>query len=398
MFILGLGLYALSSLAGGLAGSPAVLIAARAVQGLGGALLSAATLSLVHTTFAEGRERNRALSVWGAAGGSGMILGSLLGGVLTQAFGWESVFFVNVPLAVLAMALAFVLIAPDAARQTGRRFDLPGALTATAGTTLVVFALVEGPESGWGSPSILVSAGLGALLLLAFVAIERRSSDPLMPMRLFANRNLSTGVAITFLFTATFGTLLYFLTVYFQSVHGYSALGTGVAFLVPMGAIFVGAMQAGRAATRFGIGATLTASLIVGAAGTVILGLSMAADASYAVLIPGLVVLGLGQGTTYTVMFGAAATGVAAEEQGIASGIASTGLQIGGAVGLAVLVAIANAGTEGLSGEALRVATTDGLRTAVLLAAAGIAVTVLVALSLGRAAKAPAVAEEGAVA
>lgn len=380
MFVAGLALYGVSSLAGGLAESPGLLIAARAVQGMGGALLFPATLTLVSTCFAEGRDRNRAFAVWGTAGGSGMILGSLLGGVLTQALGWQAVFYVNVPLAALAAVLAFGLIAPDAARAAGRMFDLAGALTATVGVTMVVFTIVQGPQSGWSSPTVVASAVVGAVLLLAFWVIEKRSRDPLMPLRLLGNRNLRTGVVVTFLYMGTFGTLLYFLTVYFQNVHGYSALQTGLAFLVPMLAIAVGSQSAGRLATRYGIRAIMITSLVVGGAGAVIIALTMAADVPYLALIPGLIVLGLGQGAGYTLMFGAAAIGVDPAEQGIAAGMASTTQQIGGAVGLAVLVAIANSGTNGLAGHALATATTDGLRAAVFLAAGGIAATALVAL------------------
>ncbi|MEU0032136.1 MFS transporter [Streptomyces sp. NPDC006335] len=396
IFILGLSLYGVSSLLGGLATDPGVLIAARAVQGIGGAFLFPATLTLVSTKFAEGKERNRAFAVWGTAGGSGMILGSLLGGVLTEAFGWESVFFVNVPLAVLAILFALPLIAPDALSGSRRSFDLAGALTSTVGTTSVVFALVQGPESGWGSGLIIGAIVLGVVLLAAFLVIEKRSSDPLMPLRLFRNRNLSTGAAVTFFYMATFGTLLYFLTVYFQGVHGYSALETGLAFLVPMVAISIGAQTAGRLATKYGLRAIMIASLLVGLVGTVIVGLTLATDGSYVALIPGMVVMGLGQGAGYTLMFGAATLGVDPMEQGIASGWASTTQQVGGAVGLAILVAIANSGLDGLQGEALRSATNDGLRTAVLIAAAGIALTALVALGLQKPNKQRAVAQGGA--
>ncbi|MEV5716165.1 MFS transporter [Amycolatopsis mediterranei] len=376
VFALGCALYAGSSLAGGLAGDPGLLVAARAGQGLGGALLFPATLTLVSTSFAAGRERNRAFAVWGTAGGSGMILGSLLGGVLTQAFGWAAVFFVTVPLAAAAAALAFPLLARDAAREPGRRFDLAGALTATLGTTLVVFALVEGPELGWTSAVVLGTATAGLALL---------------PPRLLRDRNLGTGVVVTFLYMGTFGTLLYFLTGYFQGVHGYGALATGLAFGVPMVAIAAGSQAAGRLATHYGTRATLVASLVVGGAGAVALGLSMTLEASYLALVPALVVLGLGQGAGYTLMFGAAAAGIPAADQGVASGVASTAQQVGGSVGLAVFVAVANAGTHGLSGAALRVATVDGLRTAVLLAAAGIALTAVAALRFHGARRAVAV-------
>ncbi|UOX89075.1 MFS transporter [Amycolatopsis sp. FBCC-B4732] len=368
VFALGCTLYAVSSLAGGLAGDPGLLVAARAGQGLGGALLFPATLTLVSTSFAPGRERNRAFAVWGTAGGSGMILGSLLGGVLTQAFGWAAVFFVNVPLAAAAATLAFPLLAKDPAREPGRRFDLAGALTATLGTTLVVFALVEGPELGW--TPVLIPAFAGLSSLAAFAVVERRGRDPLLPLRLLKERNLGTGVVVTFLYMGTFGTLLYFLTGYFQGVHGYSALATGLAFGVPMVAIAAGSQAAGRLATRYGTRPTLVVSLLVGGGGAVVLALSMTVDASYLEVVPALIVLGLGQGAGYTLMFGAAAAGVSPAEQGIAAGVASTAQQVGGTVGLAVFVAVANTGRSEV----------DGLRTAVLLAAAGIALTAVAAL------------------
>jgi MFS family permease len=229
----GLALYAGGSLAGGLAPTPEALLVARATQGLGGALVFPATLALVNTTFAEGPARNRALAVWGGTGATGLVVGVLLGGVLTQALGWEAVFFVNVPLAGVALLLAFALIPADRERAIGRRFDLPGAHSATLGITLLVLALVQGPNLGWGSPGILASAAGGLLSLVAFAVIERRSRDPLVPPRLLANRNLATAVAITFLFWATFGSVLYFLTLYFQDVRGYDALETGVGFLLP---------------------------------------------------------------------------------------------------------------------------------------------------------------------
>jgi EmrB/QacA subfamily drug resistance transporter len=382
MFITGLALYAGASLAGGLAPNPETLLAARAVQGLGGALVFPATLALVNTAFAEGRERNRALAIWGGTGAAGLVVGVLLGGILTHAIGWESVFFVNVPLAGLAAVAAPAVIPGDRAREVGRSFDLPGALTATAGITLLVFALVQGPRLGWGSPGIVASLAGAALLLGALVAVERRSRDPLVPLRLLTNRNLATASAIAFMFTATFGSVLYFLTLYFQEVHGYDALETGVGFLLPTGFVLVGSALAGQLVTRCGLRRTLVAALAIGAAGALALGLAMSPDGSYAVLIPGLVLLSIADGLVFTTMFIAAGTGVADGEQGVASAIATTSTSIGAAVGLAVLVLVANAGTDGLAGEALRTATADGLGSAVLVVAGGIAATAVVALNL----------------
>jgi len=382
MLVTGLALYAVASLAGGLATRLEVQLAARAVQGLGGALVFPSTLALINTAFAEGRARNRALGIWGGAGAAGLVIGVLLGGVLTRAFGWEAVFFVNVPLAGAALILAFPLIDADHARDTDRRFDLPGALTATAAITLLVFALVQGPDAGWSSPRILIATTIGLLLLGLFGVVEHRSRDPLVPLRLLANRLLTTALAIAFMFMATFGSLLYFLSIYFQDVRGYDALETGVAFLLPTAAVVAGSTFAGRVVTRFGLRFTLAMALTIGAGGAVAVGLAMSPDASYASLIPGLIAVSIGDGVVFTSMFIAAATGVTNREQGIASGIVSTGSGIGAAVGLAILVLVANSGNKGLVGEGLRIATAEGISTAVFVVAGGILMTLVIALNV----------------
>ncbi|GLZ81219.1 MFS transporter [Actinorhabdospora filicis] len=384
VFITALALYAVSSLAGGLASDPSVLIAARAIQGVGGALLLPSTLALLNTLFEEGPRRNRALAVWGGAGASGLTLGALLGGVLTQAFGWSAVFYVNVPLAGAVAVLSLLFIPRDAPRAERRRFDLPGALTVTGGSTLLVFGLVEGPELGWTSPWVLGGFAVAAVLLAAFALIEAKGRDPLMPFRLFRNRHLSVGMTVTFVFMGTFGVLPYFLTVLMQSVHGYSALQTGLAFLVPSLAIATGTQLGERLATRFGTRATLIVGFALGVPGTVLMAFGFSADAGYGLLAPGLIVSGVGQGIVWTAMWIVSATGTPAHEQGIANGIASTTLNIGNAIGLAVFTAIADAGVAGVSGDALRAATADGEFLVVLLTAAGMAVGLLVTFALSR--------------
>ena len=245
-----------------------------------------------------------------------------------------------------------------------------------------MFALVEGPALGWDSLAIVAALAGSLVAFTAFTLVERRSRDPLVPLRLLSNRNLSTGVAIAFLFSATFGSVLYFLTLYFQDVQDYDALETGVAFLLPTAVIVAGSALAGPIATRFGLRRTLFAALAIGALGALALGLAMSPTGSYADLIPGLVLLSIGDGVVFTTMFIAAGTGVADREQGIASGMASTSTSIGAAVGLAALVLVANADTGGLTGETLRTAVADGLSTAVLVVAAGIALIALVALNV----------------
>jgi len=381
VLVAGLTLYAIASLAGGLATGSAVQLTARAAQGLGGALVFPSTLALISTTFAEGRERNSALGIWGGAGAAGLVIGVLLGGILTRAFGWEAVFFVNVPLAVTALVLTFRIIEADQTRNQDRVFDLPGALSVTGAVTLLVFTLVQGPNFGWDSPKILVAGTAGLLLLGAFTIIERRSRNPLLPTRLLANRVLTIAVFIGFMFMATFGSLLYFLSIYFQNVRGYDALETGVGFLLPTTVVVAASSFAGRVVTRFGIRQTLLAALALGAVGAVALGLAVSPDGSYTVIIPGLVAVSIGDGIVFTTMFIAAATGVTDREQGVASATVSTGSGIGAAVGLAMLVLVANSGTEGLLGESLRIATAEGIRTATFAIGGGIVMTLLIVLT-----------------
>lgn len=382
VFIFALWLYALSSVVGGLAWSPEVIIAARAVQGIGGAFLFPATLSLINRLFAEGQERNRALAVWGGAGASGLTLGSLAGGFLTSAFGWPSVFYVNVLLAGLAIIAAFAVIPRDPKPQVKRSFDLPGALTVTAGATLLVFALVQGPEYGWSSTPIVASAALAAIFLIAFGVIEARSADPLMPLRLFGNRSLVSSMTITFMFMATFGALPYFLTVLLQTVYGFTALQTGLAFLVPSIAIAAGTQIGEKLATRFATRSTLVTGMVIGAVGTALMALGTTADSSYASIAPGLIISGIGQGIVWTAMWIAAASGVHHDEQGVASGMASTTLNVGNAIGMAALIAVANSHVGGLSGDALKLAVADGIQVAFWLAAAGVAVSLVFVMAL----------------
>ena len=382
MLVTGLMLYGVASFAGGLATGPEVQLSARAVQGLGGALVFPSTLALINTTFAEGQERNRALGIWGGSGAAGLVVGVLLGGILTRTFGWEAVFFVNVPLAGVALLVAFALIEADGARDTHRTFDLPGVLTATGAITLLVFALVHGPDIGWASPWILSALAAGVLMLVAFTLIERRSQDPLIPPRLLANRAINVAIVIAFMFMATFGSLLYFLSIYFQDVRGYDALETGMGFLLPTVFVAAGSTFAGQAVTRFGLRRTLIGALAIGAAGAVALGVAMSPDSSYASLTPGLVAVSIGDGVVFTTMFIAASTGVTHEEHGVASGIVSTGSGIGAAVGLAILVLVAKASTQGVVGEGLRAATSAGIKTAIFVVAGGIVLTLLCALTV----------------
>jgi predicted MFS family arabinose efflux permease len=322
------------------------------------------------------------VGIWGGTGAAGLVIGVLLGGVLTQTLGWQAVFFVNVPLSAVALIALFVLVPADGERELGRTFDLPGALSVTLGLTLLVFALVRGPNLGWGSRGVIACVVGAVISLVGFAVIETRSPDPIMPPRLVTNRDLAIAVVIAFLFWATFGSVLYFLTLYFQDVLGYNALGTGIGFLLPTAVVVAGSTFAGRIVTARGPRPTLVAALTTGALGALALSLAIGPGGSYWGLIPGLILMSVGDGVVFTTMFIAAGTGVDDRDQGVAAGIASTSTSIGAAVGLALLVLVATSGTSGRTGEALTTATAHGLRAAVLVIAGGIAATALLALNL----------------
>lgn len=371
VFISALWLYALSSLAGGLAWSPLVIVIARAIQGIGAALLFPATLSLINRLFEKGPSRNRALAVWGGAGASGLTLGSLAGGVLTSAYGWPAVFFVNVVLAAVAIFAAFLVLPKDSLRDERRNFDLPGAVTVTVGSTLLVYALIQGPEEGWLTVHVLSSLGLAVACLLAFTAIEFRSHDPLMPIRLFRNRSLVTGMIITFIYMGTFGALPYFLTVMFQGIMGYSALQTGLAFIIPSLAIFAGTQLGARFANSFSVPTVLLVGFITGIAGTLALLPVTFSGTSYASILPGLIISGTGQGIVWTAMWIACGSEVKHNDQGIASGMASTTLNVGNAVGIALIIALSGSGTENMQQQTSVSNLENALQLAFYLAATG---------------------------
>ncbi|MDT0485642.1 MULTISPECIES: MFS transporter [Streptomyces] len=380
IFVVAALLYAVSSLIGGVTESAEALVAVRAVQGIGGSLLFPAALSLINTLYDEGPGRNRALAVWGAAGAGGLCFGSLLGGVLVDAFGWPAVFLVNVPIAG-AIALAGAMLFPaDGPLPRQRNFDLPGALTATVGITLLVFVLVHAPEAGWGSRTVLICAALSVVSLLLFVLVEKRIGEPLTPAHLFGHRSLLGAMALTALFSATFSSMPYFLTLYFQTVHGYSAMATGAAFLVPALVVAAGTKAGERAVSALGLRTALLGGMAVGAVGALLLALALSDHGSYARMLPGIVLLSLGQGATWTGMWIAAATGIPAADQGVASGLASTTLQVGSAVGLAALVAVAGTGSHGLTASGLL----DGIRAAVYVITAGICLGAVALLPLRR--------------
>ncbi|TMR39445.1 MFS transporter [Nonomuraea zeae] len=382
VFVTGLALYGVASLAGGLATHAGLLIAARAVQGAGGALLTPATLALIYRGFAEGPLRNRALGAWGMAGSAGLAAGSLLGGVLTSYLGWEWVFFVNVPLAAGA-ALAALRLLPADPRRSSRLagFDVPGAVLATAGATLLVLGLAGGPEAGWatvrGAGSLVAGAALLGLLLL----VESRSRDPLIPLRLLRQRGLATTMAVIAIFQATLGGGYYVLTSYLQPVLGYSALQAGLTFLPLTLVCMAAAMKAAPVLLgRWGIRTTLSAGMFGTGLGIAVLIAGTPIDGGFWTLLPGSVIWGFFGGVAFVALFAAAGAGVASQEQGVASGLASTAKEVGGAMGLAVFVAVATAGLTAAPASPPQVL--SGLQAAAWAAAAVTALGGLIALLL----------------
>lgn len=381
MFLLGLALYAVSSLLGGFATSPFAIIAARAIQGIGGAFLFPATLSLISTLYAEGPERNRALGIWSLAGSAGLTLGSLVGGTLVGAFGWPSVFFVNVPIAIAVALGAVNSLPPDEPSSNRQGFDLAGAVTSTCGVTLLVFSLAQASEWGWASVMFLTTSVAALVLLAFFVLIEARTPAPLMPLRLLLSGNLATAMALTFMFMATFMALPYFTTELFQRVFGFSPMETGFAFLLPSVVIAAGTQIGGHLANRVGLRPLLLTGLSAGALGAALIAAQITPDGGFGMLVPGFILFGLGQGVAWTPMWIAASAGIDESDQGIASGMASTSLWVGGATGLAVLVLIAGA-PDGATVPADALA--GSIRAAIFAIALGIALTIPIALLAGR--------------
>ncbi len=373
VFIAGLALFSLASLAGGLATSQGILIAARAAQGLGGAIVAPASLSILTTTFAEGTARNRALGAWGAMGAAGGSAGVLLGGVLTDLLTWRWVLFVNVPIGLAAAALTLRFITRDVPTAPKRDFDLSGALSATVGLSVLVLGIVRTDVTGWASAPTLALIGAGALLLALFVAVEGRfARAPLMPLRIYASRTLSAANGVVLLIgAATFG-MWFFVSLYLQQVLGYSPIRAGLAFLPMTISIAAGSMMASRMIGRFGTKPLLVAGMLAQTVGLLLFA-TLPVDGHYAsnVLWPSLLVA-IGIGLAYVPATIAAVAGVAPEEAGLASGLVNTSRLFGGALGLAILAALATARTDAhhaVGVAATHAALTSGFHLAFLVAA-----------------------------
>ncbi|MDX6583861.1 MAG: hypothetical protein QOI10_3045 [Solirubrobacterales bacterium] len=341
VFMSGLVLFALASLVGGFANSETTLIAARAVQGLGAAILSPAALSIVTTTFRDGAERNKALGVWGAVAGAGGAAGVLLGGVLTQYLGWEWVLWVNVPIGIAAAALAPRLIAESRSESATRAFDFAGATAVTAGLATLVYGLVEAPGAGWGSTQTVGLLSAAAILLVGFYAIERRSAAPLVPFSIFRQRTLTGANVVGILTGASLFSMFFFISLYMQNVLGYSAIKTGVSYLPLAVSIIVAAGIASQLVTRIGFKPVLATGMLLIAGGLLWFGQISPTGSYLGDLIGPMLLAAIGLGFAFVPQTIAAVSGVAEHEAGLASGLINTSQQIGGALGLAVLSTVA---------------------------------------------------------
>ena len=363
LFIAGIALFTVSSLLDGLAWSEGSLIAFRALQGLGAALVSPAALSILTTTFAEGRERNRALGIWGAVSGSGAAAGVLLGGALTSAFSWSWIFFVNVPVGLLVLVLSPLLLRESRADLPDRHFDVSGAAAITGGLMLLVYALTRATTHGWGSGSTIALLAASAALIAGFIVIELRSRAPLLPLGIFRLRTLTGSNVTGLLLAAALFSQFFLLTLYMQQVLHYSALKTGVAYVGITLTIIIVSAVAQALATRIGVRPLLPIGMALAAVALVLYARLPVHGHYFADLFPAFIIGGVGMALVFVPMSIGALTGVRADEAGIASGLINTSQQIGGAIGVAVASTIAatytshyvqaHPGTTAASGAAL---------------------------------------------
>ena len=351
LFMVGLGAFALFSLACGLATSSGMLIAFRALQGLGGAILSPSVFSIVSVTFREGSERNQALGILGAIAGSGAAIGVLAGGVLTEYAGWEWIFFVNVPIGIGALFLVPLFVRESRAQDMVRHFDTAGAVTVTASLMLLVYGLTQSTTNGWGSFQTIGSLIGSAILMAAFLWIENRSRSPLVPLSFFRRRTPTGANIIGFgLGTMVFG-MFFLLSLYMQQVLGFSALKTGVGYLAVALTAVVASGAAQALVTKLGVKPVLVTGLSLLGAGLIYFTQVSVGGSYVGDLLPGFLLIGVGLGFSFVPVSIAALAGVTGRDAGLASGLINTSQQIGGALGLAILTTIATTHADNLLEE-----------------------------------------------
>ncbi len=385
MFMAGLILFTAASLAGALAQSALWLVIARGAQGLGAALVSPAALSLVMSLFPEGSERNKALGIWGAVAGSGGAAGAILGGVLTDVFAWEAVLYVNIPVGIAAVALAPRLL-PEGRDVVGiRSFDLAGAVSVTAGLGLLIYAVVDAESAGWASTQTLALGAISVALIAAFVAIEGRAERPLLPLSTFRNAMLRSANIGTVLTTMALFPMWFLLTLYTQQALGYTPIEAGLAQLPIALLIVLAAGPSQQLVTRVGPRVPMAAGLLMVAGGLLWFSQVSAGGTFLADILGPSVLAGVGAALAFIAGTIAATTGATDDDSGLASGLLNTSQQVGGAIGVAAIAAIATARTENViaAGERLpAIAFTEGYQTGYLVAAAVALVGAIVVLAL----------------
>jgi EmrB/QacA subfamily drug resistance transporter len=384
MFLIGVTIFTIASLVCGLAGSTTVLVAARAVQGFGAAIVSPSTLSIITTTFEEGPDRNKALGIWGAMGGSGAAAGVLFGGILVKYLGWEWIFFVNVPVGVLVLALTPGIVRESRAPDVGRNFDVVGACSVTGGLALLVYGISKAPVDGWGDATTIGLIAAAAALIGFFVFWETRVQNPLMPLSIFRIRTLAGANVVGLLLGASIFADFFLLTLYVQNVLHYSPLKTGITFLATAGTVVLVAGLAQWLSTKIGPKPVMVTGLALNT-GALIWYAQIPVDGTYLNnLVGGYVMFGFGLAFAFIPVSIAALAGVGPREAGLASGLLNTSQQVGGAIGVAIATSVAVSHTTHLlqTGDSQPAALTGGYALAFWVIAGISAAGVVAALTL----------------
>jgi EmrB/QacA subfamily drug resistance transporter len=389
LFMVGLLFFTAASLVCALAWSPGALIGARGFQGVGAAIMTPTALSIISTTF-EGAERNKALAIWGMLGAFGATAGYLIGGPLVDGPGWEWIFFINIPVGLIALGLSPVLLRETRATTTSRSYDPAGALTVTGALVLLVYALVEAPEAGWGSLQTILLFGGSAALLAIFAVIESRHRAPLVPLRILRSRTLVGANSVMLVFGAVGFGMPFVVTQYAQQVLGYSALEFGASFVVTPVAAAVGMGVAQAAIARVGFRPVAATGMALLGAGSLLLTQASVGGSYFGDIFLGILVFGCGIGPVFATATIAALEGVAEREAGLASGLSNTAFQLGAALGVAIVSTVAVSRSEGYEAANPLVGLTEGFQSAfvacVVMAGIGVALALLL---LGRPRKAP---------
>ncbi len=378
LFVIGVVVFSAASLLNGLSTSSGMLVAARGLQGLGAALVSPAALSIITVTFPEGPERTKALGVWGAIAAGGGAFGLLLGGILTEYLSWEWIFFVNVPVGIAAALLAMRFIPESRAEQRPSSFDIAGAVSVTAGLSLLVYAIVKAEAYGWGSSKTFGLAAAALALLAIFVVIERRSKAPLVRLGIFKLRSLLGANLVLLVVAGGLFANFFFSSIYMQEILGYSPLDAGLAFLPVTAGIVFGSGLSQILVKRLGVRETTMLGMVIAAAGLFVLSQATVDGTYLGTLLPGLLPMSIGMGLTFVPVTLIATTNVASEDAGLASGLFNTSQQIGGALGLAVLATLAADKSASLHGVDQATALVEGFQVAFM----GAAILMLVGVAL----------------